>query len=205
MAQREGGGGGGWREGGENRSQQLCTSLCGLNNTEWQDNTKQKWNRKRPMESSFQQPRVWLILPLLYTLISPIWVFLSLLLTERKAIPAIEVPRWVILFRTSYSPLSVCMHGPERDTELTHFFTTGPSQKLARLESGNLSGWKREGCNWEGNLGFNEALINGFHIPAAITQSPSSDMPGRVKSCSLLVHGGATIPSYSLRIDGHDV
>lgn len=50
---------------GRSRSsrRQLCTSLCGMNNTEWQDSAKQKRNRKRPMESSFQQPCVSLVLP----------------------------------------------------------------------------------------------------------------------------------------------
>ncbi len=50
----------GWRW---SSRRQLCTSLCGLNNTERQDSAEQKRNRKRPMESSFQQPHVALVLP----------------------------------------------------------------------------------------------------------------------------------------------
>lgn len=42
---------------------QLFTSLCGLNAKEWQDSTKQKPNRKRPLESSFQQLHVSFVLP----------------------------------------------------------------------------------------------------------------------------------------------
>lgn len=54
---------GGWEDEGvegwsRSSRRQLCTSLCGLNNTERRDSAKQKRNRKRPLESSFQQPHV---------------------------------------------------------------------------------------------------------------------------------------------------
>lgn len=86
---------GGWEDEGvegwsRSSRRQLCTSLCGLNNTERRDSAKQKRNRKRPLESSFQQPHVSRPPPSLR------WVFLALLLSKWKANPANEVPRWVI-------------------------------------------------------------------------------------------------------------
>lgn len=105
----EGGGGGGRRrteEGEEgpckSSRRQLCTSLCALNNTERQDSAEQKRNRKRPMESSFQQARF-----------SPAPMSHQVSLPRSAAnrvknpfLPTEKVPRWVMYsFRTPHSRL----------------------------------------------------------------------------------------------------
>lgn len=112
---------------------QLCTSLCGLNNTERQDSAKQKRNRKRPMESSFEKPRVSLVLPhpsthpRRVTQVSPP-CSAAYQVKSRSCQRGSQVGN--VLFRTPYSLLRVgrgC-----KVMEPNCFLTSGPAQKLGR-------------------------------------------------------------------------
>lgn len=103
-----------------------------------------------------------------------------------------------VLFRTPYSQLSTCTDW--KFMEINHSLKNRTIPEIAKARPG-----KRKRCEWKHDLGFNEAQMNGSQTPAVITQSPGWDTPGRAKSCMLLVHSRATVPSHILAIGRYDV